>query len=159
PGVGPKGAVDLLTTYGTLENLYKNAENISKKGLREKILAGKESAMLSKKLVQLHCELDLPLKLEDLACPGINEDALKEMLLEYELKSLVKLVAAANCGPGESPVETPAEEEPVARVAAAYTLVNTMDGLKAMVADLSRHKTLAVDTETTSLDNKIAKLV
>jgi DNA polymerase-1 len=45
PGVGPKGAVDLLTTYGTLENLYKNAENISKKGLREKILAGKESAL------------------------------------------------------------------------------------------------------------------
>ena len=159
PGVGPKGAVDLLNTYGTLENLYKNAENISKKGLREKILAGKESALLSKKLVQLHCELELPLTLEDLACPGINEEALKEMLLEYELKSLVKLIAAANCGPGETPEELSIEEPQAKRVDAAYTLVNTLEALDTMVADLAKHKTLAVDTETTSLDNKIAKLV
>ena len=173
PGVGPKGAVELLNTYGTLENLYKNAENISKKGLREKILAGKDSAMLSRKLVDLYDDIELPVTLDDLAYPGVNEDAIKELLLEYELKSLMKLIPAAN-GVIESGVgsrasgentgdETSAEDTsgavPGAATRGTYTLVNTEDGLKNMVAELSTQGVWAVDTETTGLDNRVAGLV
>jgi DNA polymerase-1 len=174
PGVGPKGAVELLETYGTLENLYKNAENISKKGLREKILAGKDSAMLSRKLVDLYDNIDLPVTLDDLGCPGVNEEAIKELLLEYELKSVVKLIPAAN---GKSPGLSEGAQDADARRAGApeydaepgeprvsatrgtYTLVNTEEGLAAMVAELTGCKTLAVDTETTGLDNQTAGLV
>jgi len=157
-GIGPKGAIELLETYGSLEGVLKNKGSIAKKGVREKIIAHEADARRSMELVTLHCNLELPLTLDDLACPGVNEEGLKEILVEYELKSLVKLVAAANCGPGGEPETPPAEEVPV-RIEARYTLVNTAEGLQAMAKELAKHPTLAVDTETTSLDNKIAKLV
>jgi len=176
PGVGPKGAVELLNTYGTLENLYKNAENITKKGLREKILAGKDSAMLSRKLVDLYCDIALPVTLDDLACPGVNEEAVKDILVEYELKSLVKLIAAANgkgpdvsAGASEADARragAPEYEEPGTPAGAAgaatrgtYTLVNAAAGLQEMVKALSTAPVWAVDTETTGLDNRAAGLV
>jgi DNA polymerase-1 len=180
-GIGPKGAVELLETYGSLDGVLRNAGSIAKKGVREKILAHEADARLSMELVTLHCNLDLPLTLDDLACPGIHEGALRDFFVEYELKSLVKLTAAANCGPGvPGPKGNPDErnapphtEEDLARnsggsasaegstvdIPGTYTLVNTETALKGLAALLAQSKTLAIDTETTSLDNRIAKLV
>ncbi|HEX2612089.1 MAG TPA: DNA polymerase I [Fibrobacteria bacterium] len=172
-GIGPKGAVELIETYGSLEGVLKNAGSIAKKGVREKILAHETDARMSMELVTLHCDLELPLKLEDLACPGVNADALKTFFLEYELKSLLKLVPAANgekadglkdaVSRGEGAPEydgAPGDEaESVPRVPGSYTLVNTAEALAAMAKDLAGHKILAVDTETTGLDNSTAGLV
>ncbi len=175
-GIGPKGAIELLETYGDLEGILRNKGSIAKKGLREKITAHEADARLSMELVTLHCDLTLPVSLDDLACPGVNEDALKEILLEYELKSLIKLIPAANgCGPGTPGVEDADarregapeyDTEPGAPTGSSgqatrgtYTLVNTVEGLKEMVAKLSAFTTWGVDTETTGLDNRTAGLV
>jgi DNA polymerase-1 len=161
-GIGPKGAVELLETYGSLEGVLKNKGSIAKKGVREKITAHEADARLSMELVSLHCGLDLPLRLEDLACPGVNEQALREFFIEYELKSLIKLIAAANCGPAEEgalPRPEEPEAESVPRVPGTYTLVNTPETLNAMREELAKHKVLSLDTETTGLDNKVAGLV
>ncbi|MCD6024244.1 MAG: polymerase [Fibrobacteria bacterium] len=161
-GIGPKGAVELLETYGSLEGVLKNKGSIAKKGVREKITAHEADARMSMELVSLHCDLELPLRLEDLACPGVNEQALREFFLEYELKSLIKLTAAANCGPGEegaAPLPEEPEIESMPRVPGKYVLVNTPEALEAMAADLAKSDVLSVDTETTGLDNKVAGLV
>src|SRR5690606_6384778 len=172
-GIGPQGAIELLETYGSLEGVLKNKGSIAKKGLREKISAHEEDARLSMELVTLHCDLELPVSLDDLACPGVNENALKEILLEYELRSLVKLIPAAN---GQDPSALAGAEDADARRAGApeydaepgdagaatrgtYTLVNDADGLTAMLSDLALHKTWGVDTETTGHDNRTAGLV
>ncbi len=172
-GIGPKGAIELLETYGTLEGVLRNKGSIAKKGLREKIIAHEADARLSMELVTLHCDLTLPVSLDDLACPGVNEDGLKEILLEYELRSLVKLIPAAG---GKGPVVPEGVEAAEARRAGApeydtepgmsgastrgtYVLVNSEEGLGAMLTDLAAHKTWAIDTETTGLDNRTAGLV
>jgi DNA polymerase I len=93
--VGPKGACDLLETYGTLENIYKNVESITKKALKENLLAGRENAFLSKRLVILDTALKLPLAVDDLRYAGVNAPALTAFLEEWELKSLLRFVPGA----------------------------------------------------------------
>src|SRR6185436_6295146 len=51
-GVGEKTAAKLLAEYGTLENILANADNI-KGALGEKVRAGKEAAIMSKKLATI----------------------------------------------------------------------------------------------------------
>lgn len=183
-GIGPKGAIELLEAYGSLEGVLKNAGSIAKKGLREKILANKDNALLSKELVTLHCDLELPLTLDDLACPGVDADGLQELLLRYELKSLLKLIPGANgeketgggrreAGRGGSSAGNPGSgnsaetraspgnpaSAPRSAETGRYILVNTGEALEALAKELAKSGTLAVDTETTSLDSRSAKLV
>ncbi len=104
PGVakiGPKTAVDLLETYGTLEGIYKNVDNITKKGLRENLKNEREMAFLSQKLVTLACHLELPVTLDDLRYPGMQAETIKGFLEKWELKSLLKMVPMQKgTGPG-----------------------------------------------------------
>ncbi len=162
--VGPKSAAELLHTYGSLENLYKNVENVSKKGLRENLIKDRDNAFLSKELVTLHCNLELPLGLDDLRYPGVNAEALKTFLEHYELKSVIKLIpgavaASASAKPGGAPAEPVAPPTIPAKPAGNYTLVNESAALRDLIGKLKDVKVLAVDTETTSLDTRVAKLV
>ena len=50
PGVGEKTATELLKEYGTLDGVYENIDRIKGKSLHEKLVSGKESAYMSKKL-------------------------------------------------------------------------------------------------------------
>jgi DNA polymerase I len=89
-GVGEKTAAKLLKEYGTLENVLENAANIKGK-LGEKIMAGKEIAILSKKLATII--LDIPLAEfheENFRIKEKNEDALREIFEELEFKTLGK---------------------------------------------------------------------
>ena len=66
PGVGPKAATDLLLQFGTIENIYKNPEQITKKGLREKVISGKELLDLSLFLVTINT--DAPVEFSPSEC-------------------------------------------------------------------------------------------
>ena len=73
PGVakiGPKTAVELIDTYGSLDRIYQFVDNIPKKGTRENLKADRENAFLSGQLVTLSCKLELPLGLDDLRYAG-----------------------------------------------------------------------------------------
>ncbi|MDE5952573.1 MAG: 5'-3' exonuclease, partial [Malacoplasma sp.] len=52
-GIGPKTASDLLLKFKTLESIYENVDFIESKNIKEKILADKENAFLSKKLATI----------------------------------------------------------------------------------------------------------
>lgn len=57
PGVGEKTAMDLLTRFGTLENIYRDLDAIDvKEGVRKKLRAGRESAALSFDLATIHTD-------------------------------------------------------------------------------------------------------
>lgn len=170
PGVakiGPKGAVELLETYGTLEAIYKNVGSISKKGTRENLIAGKDDAFLSKKLVILETALALPVTLDDLAYRGVNAPAMAAFLEEWELKSLLRFVpgvpksgAETADGPAGLIAETAASPLPIERPTnPRYVLIDTPEALDELARKLSAAPILAVDTETTSLDTKTAELV
>ncbi|MBS1509626.1 MAG: DNA polymerase I [Bacteroidetes bacterium] len=108
PGVGEKTAAKLLKEYGSLENVLDNAEKIKGK-LGEKIVAGKELAMMSKKLATIITNVPVQFHEEDFRIKDMNKEALKEIFGELEFKTLGKRLL------GEDAAEAATGTEPAAK--------------------------------------------
>jgi DNA polymerase I len=92
PGVGEKTAAKLLKEYGTLENVLDNAEKIKGK-LGEKIVAGKELAMMSKKLATIITNIPAAeFHEENFRIKEMNKEVLKEIFEQLEFKTLGKRI-------------------------------------------------------------------
>lgn len=89
PGVGKKGAVDLLKQFGTLEEVFENTALV-KDSVAKKLEAGKESALMSKKLASIW--VDAPIKLDLKAVDGSKCDPEKvaEQLKRLEFRTLLR---------------------------------------------------------------------
>ena len=88
-GVGQKTACKLITEYGSLENILENADKI-KGALGEKVRAGKENAIMSKKLATIIIDVPVEFHEEDFRLKEWNKDALKEVFNELEFKTVIK---------------------------------------------------------------------
>lgn len=97
PGVGEKTAAKLLAEYQTLENVLANAENI-KGALGQKVLNGRESALLSKKLATIITNVPVAFHEEDFRVKEWNREALKEIFNELEFKALGKRILGEEPG-------------------------------------------------------------
>ena len=86
-GVGEKTAVKLLNQYGDLDNIYANIDNIDG-SVHKKLVAGKESAYLSKKLAQIM--FDAPVRLSDIPDFHFDYARVVEGLKKLEFNSLVR---------------------------------------------------------------------
>ena len=92
PGVGEKTAAKLLKEYGTLENVLENAATIKGK-LGEKVLAGKDLALLSKKLATIITDIPAAeFHEENFRIKEMNKEALTAIFEELEFKSLGKRI-------------------------------------------------------------------
>jgi DNA polymerase-1 len=186
-GVGEKTASKLLAQYGSLENVIADAENI-KGALGQKIVAGKEMAILSKKLATIITDVPCKFDEENFKIKPHNFEALKTIFAELEFKSLGKrilgdeynvfvvektviqtdLFGNANEIPIPSKKEEEKKEEPKTGLSAEknisntphdYKLVEGAEAIKALVAELSEQKEISFDTETTHIDPNEAELV
>ena len=89
PGVGEKTALNLVKTYGTLENLYDNVDTLSGK-LREKIESSREIAALSKTLATINTSVEIPYALDDLTFDFPFPYETKLLFSNLDLKNLLK---------------------------------------------------------------------
>ncbi len=151
-GIGPKTADTLLNQFGSLENVLSGIDQIKAKGTREKISASVEIAKLSKELVTIQTDAPIDFNLEDLKNRTINYEETRRLFLELEFNKLLKQILP------EDEVKELAEEAPDAKKA-TYQTISSVDQLKKLVKKLSSKKEIAVDTETTSLNPLMAKLV
>jgi len=90
-GVGEKTAAKLLKEYDTLENVLANAHNI-KGAMGEKIRKGVDDAIMSKKLAKIITDVPVSFHEEDFALSPINKEALAEIFVELEFKTLGKRI-------------------------------------------------------------------
>jgi DNA polymerase-1 len=90
-GVGEKTASKLLAEYTTLESVIANAGNI-KGALGEKIRAGIDSAIISKKLATIITHVPVTFHEENFRLKEWNRDALKEVFAELEFKTIGKRI-------------------------------------------------------------------
>jgi len=90
-GIGEKTAAKLLAEYGTLENILANADNI-KGSVGEKIKAGKDDAIMSKKLATIITNVPTVFHEEDFSVKEMNKEALKSIFEELEFKTLGKRI-------------------------------------------------------------------
>lgn len=89
PGIGEKGAIDLLKQYGTLDEIYENIELI-KDSMRKKLVAGKDSAYMSKKLADIWTDAPVKLDLKKLDVSASEPQKITEMLKKLEFRNLAK---------------------------------------------------------------------
>jgi DNA polymerase I len=91
PGVGEKTAAKLLDEYGTMENVLANAANIKGK-MGEKIAAGKDLAIMSKKLATIITNVPVEFHEENYQLKEWNKEALKEVFAELEFKTVAQRI-------------------------------------------------------------------
>jgi len=139
-GVGPKTAVKLLKEYGSLPNLLEHAEELKGKR-RENVLAFRDKAELTRRLITIPEVSDLPDPHDLEKVPALSEDArpFYEELGFSLAKHFKREVAPASAGED-------------------YRILGG-DGLDAYLDELRAAGRFAVDTETTSLDPLEAELV
>jgi DNA polymerase-1 len=90
-GVGEKTAAKLLAEYGTLENVIASADTI-KGALGEKVRAGKELAVMSKKLATIITTVPVEFHEADFKLKDWNKEALNEIFTGLEFKSIGKRI-------------------------------------------------------------------
>lgn len=101
PGVGEKTAAKLLKEYGSLENVLENAANIKGK-LGEKIVAGKDLAIMSKKLATIITDVPVEFHEENFRIKEMNKDLLRTVFAELEFKTLGKRILGEETEGGQT---------------------------------------------------------
>jgi len=89
PGIGEKGAIQLLQEYKTLDGVYENL-GLVKDSLRKKLEAGKDLAYLSKKLASIWTDAPLKLDLQEVDGSKSQPEKIMQLLQKLEFKSLVR---------------------------------------------------------------------
>ncbi len=95
PGIGPKTAVVLLNKFGSLENIYKEIDEVGLPELKvqDKLSSGRDKGMLSKKLATLHFDLPIEVSLQDLDRGELNMEKISEEFKELGFNSLIERVS------------------------------------------------------------------
>ena len=165
PGVGEKTAIPLVQKYGTIENIYRNIRKIEQEGVRKKLEANKDKAIMSKALVTI--ETDVPLNVDFHTLQAAEKDvpALVKFFEDLEFKSLVQSLKKSEGikakGKTEEVEFPPPEIELVDmhKDKHVYKLITDTKEFKDLCSRLRKSKEFVFDTETTSTDALSAELV
>ena len=171
PGIGLKTAALLINEYGDLDTLLARAGEIKQPKRREALVDNADQIRISRELVTLKADTPLDVTLDDLTIRLPEADKIMDFLTKMEFRTLTKRVAdklgiAAPALPDTSQLtvsprdEAPkATEEQPAFDHAAYECIRDMAALTRWIARIRDIGHVAVDTETTSLDEMRAELV
>ena len=161
PGIGVKTAAELINHYGTLEKLLDKAHEIKQNKRRETIIANKDKALISKKLVTLEKKVPIKNKIEEFKFKIIDKDKLYKFLREMEFNRLLSSVISSHGEPDISKNNKNSYilEKKLSISSKNYHLIKNEDEIDGWLKEAEESGEIAIDTETTSLDPHIASLV
>ena len=166
PGIGIKTAALLINEYGSLEELLDRAGEIKQPKRRESLVDNRAQIELSKQLVQLECNMELDFSIEDLEVRDPDPQELLGFVAQMEFRTLSKRLAEklgvqapviAEPEVQQSAVEAP--EAAAAFDAEKYETITDAAGLQTWIDRIYARGYVAVDTETTGLNEMRADLV
>jgi DNA polymerase-1 len=100
PGIGPKGAQELIQTYGSVEACLEHAAEVKGKRSREALLNFKEQILLSKQLATIHTNAPVTLSLDEVRLVAPDREKLKALYQEMEFSTLLRaLLPEGESGP------------------------------------------------------------
>jgi DNA polymerase I len=148
PGIGPKTAVELLSTYGSLEEILAHAADLTKKRPREALQQFADQGRLSKQLVTIHKDLPVSLDLDALTVRTPDVARLRQLYVELEFHALARQLADAEPAISSTDAAT-APVTPATAPAAAthYTTVDTIESLERLIADIRRRGRMTLHTQ------------
>jgi DNA polymerase-1 len=176
PGVGPKTAMKLISTYKSIDGIYENI-NEQKGKLKENLVEHEQQVRMSRKLAEII--LDVPVDFDEskLIMEDPNFQKLNEIYTELEFKQFIKKqenkAQASNdaqfaqgslfgfsttSAEPEKPVEVK-NLDTIDTIPHQYYLIETAEQRASLRAELSVQKEFCFDTETTGLDTITSELV
>ena len=119
PGIGKKGAQDLISTYGSLESLLSHASEVPQKRYRTALLESGEAARHSKLLVQIRTNVPVAFKADTLRYQGPDSNQCFDLFSRFGFRTLV------------------AEHAPtVSAIAKNYAIVRSSTELDLLISDI-----------------------
>lgn len=178
PGVGAKTAAKLLTEYGSIGGILENVDKIKGK-VGQNIKEHTDGIALDHQLASIVCDLETGLTFDDLKLQDPNTEALRSLYTELEFRQQLQSLDHPN-NPNSATYKQATQE--IVKSAQSETVINTEDqAVQSSVDDqlgqanyhtvlsaeqwaqlfkrLSTEKRFAFDTETTSLDYRVAQIV
>ncbi len=159
PGIGVKTAALLINEYGDLDTLLARAEEIKQNKRRENLIEFADLARISRELVTLRDDVPLELGLEEMRLNERDYDLLFDFLGEQSFKSLINKIATRNDLEAPAAADGEGAAEDLTTTTRDYACVTEIAELERWIEEASAAGTVAVDTETTSLDAMQAELV
>ena len=181
-GVGVKTAISLIQEFGSIDNLYKNIEKVTKPKLKENLIKHKKEALLSKKLVTIITDVPLEKNFHELNRKAYNKEELIGLFEELEFKSIGKKISTT-----EKPVkkkkankdddikisikgqkvkdikvkipETQTQLLTISDVKHHYYTIKNRDEYERFIKKLSEQELISFDTETNSTNPMYTNLV
>lgn len=161
PGFGLKTAAELLVQFGDLESLLERASEIRQPKRRETLLANLEQARISRQLVELRRDIDLPVPLEATEWKGLDPVPLIAFLKAMELPAMVTRVgklfkvdpATVAAAEGHAAVRDVSTLTPEAKAALApfpetpYPVLGDVEAVVRFVEEAKASGTLALQVE------------
>jgi DNA polymerase-1 len=173
PGIGPKGAAQLINEYGDVEAVLAAAPSMKPSKRRDMLIEHAEKARISRELVQLRVDTPLPQPLESLAQRDMEPPKLLDWLQRQGFRSIVarlgldpNAVAAKPSAPAaDAPPKAVLQADlglappPVSSNFGPYESVTSAEALRTWVAEATARGVIGMDTETDALDAMRARLV
>tara|TARA_B100001093_G_scaffold48080_1_gene40914 strand:- start:876 stop:3650 length:2775 start_codon:yes stop_codon:yes gene_type:complete len=161
PGIGIKTAAELINKYGTLEKLLDKAHEIKQNKRRETLLANKDKAIISKKLVTLKKDTPVNISIENFTLKEINKEKLYKFLREMEFNRLLSSAISTYGEPAlkdSTTILSPSEKKQKI-TKKDYHLITDEKQLDKWIEEAEENGEFAIDTETSSLDAHQADLI
>lgn len=109
PGIGPKGAGDLIQRFNNLDYIYENLDTIDiKDGMRKKLRENKDSAYMSRMLGEIKLDIPIDTDINHYLVNCTQPDEASRMMSKLELFSLIDKFKLKEV---ESAEETPKEKK------------------------------------------------
>ena len=150
-GIGEKTAVSLISKFGSLDELFNNLEDVTK---RQQTLLGekKDDALLSKELVTIKTDIDIETGINNFEYNGFDNDKLREIFNELDFKNLLKELGDQSGSGNQDVSKSSVSYE-------NYKLILNEKELDKVITKIQKTGELSVDLETTSPYPMFAKIV
>lgn len=180
PGIGEKTSKKLVAQYGSVEGLIEHAEELKGKQ-KENVINFADQGRMSKMLATIIVDVDVPFDPEDLKMCDPDPEKIKEIFTELEFRNMAKRILGEEIVVTAAPTKNGAEGQldlfgtqsmneeresmstselkTIATEKPSYHFVNTPEERAALVSKIMQEKSVAFDTETTSLESRHADLV
>ena len=167
PGIGVKTAALLINEYGDLESLLERASEIKQPKRKDTLINFADQIRISRDLVTLKVDADIEVSLEELEVKEPDSTELLKFLNEMEFRTLTNRIAV------KLGVDAPVNEQKTGQGSEGssintnimsfdsvdYSCVQELGTLQNWISKISERGWVAVDTETTGLDDMVAELV
>jgi len=119
PGIGEKGAIQLITEHGSLENLIAHAAEVKHKRYREGLLANIDNARQSRELARIRTDVPVPFEAESMRFRGGSRERSFQIFNELGFRAFAKEYAPT-----------------ASTITKNYRVVNTVEGVRELAAKL-----------------------